>query len=277
MQKSIAVVFDSAGTLLRMYRVARDTSAGLLLNDIQTTLLVVQKPRRALVVMKGDLESTIMSCRHMKLYDFLEEHGIEIDISCANGVLELEEVRHIIQESNVCISALQDLIRLVRKRCPDVFYLGVGIVVDGCEHTVPYVLSTGGKMYSSTLDTIERLKGLGADLFIASGDGYHNLKRLADATGISMDNVFGIASTYDKERIVRELKKEYAFVIMVGDGMNDILALRAADIGIMTTQQGDERPQELWEAADIIINDIADVAEVAEAIVEGWCVITEDG
>jgi Cu+-exporting ATPase len=49
---------------------------------------------------------------------------------------------------------------------------------------------------------------------------------------------------------------------MVGDGMNDILALRAADMGIVTRQQGDKRPDILLNAADKIIDDITEVIDL---------------
>jgi Cu+-exporting ATPase len=69
-----------------------------------------------------------------------------------------------------------------------------------------------------------------------------------------------------KEKVVLELKSKYEKVIMVGDGINDILALRAADIGIMTIQQGDERPEELREAADVVLDDIIKVVDVVKGL-----------
>jgi soluble P-type ATPase len=271
MQKRVAVVFDSAGTLLRMYRVAKEVATGIILDNVQTTLLVSEKPRRALVVMNGALEGTILSCPQMTFHDFLGKYGISIGISCSSSSMELNEAYSIIQKSSVCVSDIRDVISVVRGRCPDVFYLAAGIIVDAQEGTVPYVLSTGGRMYSTTPATISRLRGMGADVFIASGDGYHNLRKLAASVGIPMTDVFGVASPLDKERIVRELRERYGSVVMVGDGMNDVLALRAADIGVMTTQQGDERPQALREAADMIIDDILDVTDIVRQLLSQTC------
>jgi len=45
MHESIAVVFDSAGTLLQMYRVAKDTITGRYIDDIITTDLVSKKTK----------------------------------------------------------------------------------------------------------------------------------------------------------------------------------------------------------------------------------------
>jgi Cu+-exporting ATPase len=53
---------------------------------------------------------------------------------------------------------------------------------------------------------------------------------------------------------------------MVGDGINDILAFRAADFGVMTTQQGDKRPEELRKSADVVIDNIIKVIDVVKAL-----------
>ncbi|MDW7732890.1 MAG: HAD family hydrolase [Methanolobus sp.] len=264
MQKQVAVVFDSAGTLLRMYRVAKDARTGMILENIQSTLLVAQEPHRALVIVNADLEEVSYCDPQLTLYGLMEEYDIRLDISCASRPFELDEIYGIIRTSNVCVSDVNDVVSIVRGHCPDTFYLAAGIIVDAQEKIVPYVLSTGGRMYSDTPATIRLLQDMGADVLIASGDGYDNLEKLALSVGIPIGDVHGVATTRDKERIVRNLQEKYDTVVMVGDGMNDILALRAADVGILTVQQGDERPQVLRNAADIVVDNILQVATVIE-------------
>ena len=51
MNKRIAVVFDSAGTLLHMYRVAKEARTGNILENIESTAIVAQKNGCGLVVL----------------------------------------------------------------------------------------------------------------------------------------------------------------------------------------------------------------------------------
>ena len=48
--------------------------------------------------------------------------------------------------------------------------------------------------------------------------------------------------------------------------INDILAFKAADLGIMTVQQGDKRPEMLRKAADVILDDIIKVVDVVKQL-----------
>lgn len=266
MGKGLAVVFDSAGTLMRMYRVAKEHSTGLIIRDVQTTLLVSQAPGRALVVVRSWFDHISKCDSNMLLYDFVEEYNIDLKISCASRPFELDDVYSIVQKSDVRVSDILEVVSNVRGHCPEISFVAAGIIVDSRKMHVPYVLSTGGKMYSDTPKTISSIMDMGADVYIASGDDYPSLELLASSLSIPMANVFGIATTRDKGRIIRELKEKYESVVMVGDGINDILALKAADIGIMTVQQGDERPPALRAAADVIVGNIFDVVGIVSDI-----------
>lgn len=266
MKKPVAVVFDSAGTLLRMYRVAKDMSTGSVLENIETTMLVAQKPCQALVVLRTRFEELGNCDPQMKLHDFIEHYRISLGISCSSSPFRLEDVYRIIGENSTKISDINQVVSIVRNRCPAIFYLAAGLIVDSRENSVPYVLSTGGQMYSETSGTIKSLREMGADIYIASGDDAKNVRTLATYLDIPSDNVFAVATTHEKEHIITSFKEKYEKVLMVGDGMNDILALRAADVGVLTSQQGDSRPEALINAADVTVSNITDVVDIVKNI-----------
>lgn len=262
MQKRIAVIFDSAGTLLHMYRVAKDPHADCMIDEIESTALVAKKPHQALVVLHTDPETILRHDPDISLIKFINDNDISIDISCSSSPFTIDMAYDVIKKNKVMIGDFHDVLKCVTGQCPNVFYLAVGIIADSQNDTIPYVLSTGGRVFQNTQKTVKTLGEMGVDTYIASGDSMHNLRQLAKCVKIPIERVFDIATTHDKERIVLEMKKKYDTVLMVGDGINDILALRAADVGVMTTQQGDVRPQKLKNAADIVIKDIVEVVDI---------------
>lgn len=51
---------------------------------------------------------------------------------------------------------------------------------------------------------------------------------------------------------------------MVGDGINDILAFRAADLGVLSIQQTGKCPPLLCEEADIVIKNIKEIIGILD-------------
>ena len=266
MIKRIAVVFDSAGTLLHMYRVAKEASTGNILENIESTAIVAQKNGCGLVVLNTANDIILSARKDMSLFEFIKEYGVSLGISCSKGEFSPEIAYEVIKGRAPLMGDLHDVLGIVASRCPNIFYLASGLIVDSEARCIPYVLSTGGQVFSTTLQTIQILHSMEIDTYIASGDGIFTLTQLAKFINIPMERVFAYSDTLKKERVVLELKRKYGKVVMVGDGLNDILALRAADVGIMTTQQGDKRPKELREAADVIINDIIKVVDVVKGL-----------
>ncbi|HOA67809.1 MAG TPA: HAD family hydrolase [Methanosarcina thermophila] len=266
MPKRIAVVFDSAGTLLQMYRVAKEVSTGNILENIESTAIVAQKNGCGLVVLNAESDIILGSRKDMPIFEFIKEYRVSIGISCSKGKFTPEIACEIIRGTSPRMSDIHDVLKAVTTRCPNVFYLAAGMIVDSEARNVPYVLSTGGHVFDTTLQTVQTLHSMKVDTYIASGDSHLALTQLAEFINIPQERVFALSDTLKKEKIVLELKNKYEKVVMVGDGINDIRALRAADVGVMTTQQGDKRPKELREAADVIIDNIIKVVDVVKAL-----------
>jgi Cu+-exporting ATPase len=87
---------------------------------------------------------------------------------------------------------------------------------------------------------------------------------MADHLGIPRDRVYGVATPSVKAQIVVDLKQEYDRVVMVGDGINDLSAMRAADLAILTEQQPGDRPVELYGVAQHVIKRVDEVVAIVQ-------------
>ncbi len=80
------------------------------------------------------------------------------------------------------------------------------------------------------IETIEYLKSQNIEVIMCSGDNEKVVKKVSKEVGI--DNFKSKMSPIDKANYINELKNENKIVIMVGDGINDALALSRASIAI---------------------------------------------
>jgi len=99
--------------------------------------------------------------------------------------------------------------------------------VDGCAAGIVAVADT---VKPTALRTIERLRELGIQSVMLTGDNERTANAVASTLGV--DRVFADVLPADKARYVKQLQDEGKVVAMVGDGVNDALALAQADIGI---------------------------------------------
>jgi Cu+-exporting ATPase len=79
-------------------------------------------------------------------------------------------------------------------------------------------------------ETIEYLKSQNIEVMMCSGDNENIVKKVANE--VSIDNFKSHMTPIDKADMINSLRKTGKTVIMVGDGVNDSLALTRADIAI---------------------------------------------
>lgn len=132
-----------------------------------------------------------------------------------------------------------DLIKL-EKEGKTIMYLAV-------EQKILGIIAVADKIKTDAATAIADLKKLGIKTIMLSGDRVEVAKYIASQAGI--DEVISEVSPLEKAAKIEELKKSGLIVAMVGDGVNDAVALVAADIGIAMATGSDVA----IESADITI------------------------
>ncbi len=136
------------------------------------------------------------------------------------------------------------------------------------------------------IDTINELKKLRVNLKIITGDNINVAKSIGLGIGIidpivmsgkelanlspealdhrvKMTHIFAEVEPQEKERIIQTLRKSYTVAYM-GDGINDVSAINAADIGISVENAVDVAR----EAADFVLME-KDLSVLVDGIKEG--------
>ncbi len=261
MTHRVAIVFDSSGTLMHTYRVAKDIESGGTLYDTVALHLVRESQALVAIDLPPDMLPNYPPDQVLPL--FLSENKIDINIGCASDDITTDDVLNMLKRNSggARVSDLLDVVAAVREKCKNVFYIGTGFVIDVPTGAIHYVVCSGGKLFDGAEATIAKLADC-ADLYIASGDSMRNLSVLADRLKIPHDHVVPVATPHIKERLILDLQRTHDTVVMVGDEINDLRAIRAADVGVLTMQQCSAKLQKLCDSADILIPDISSLPDV---------------
>ncbi|MEA1982870.1 MAG: heavy metal translocating P-type ATPase [Campylobacterota bacterium] len=123
-----------------------------------------------------------------------------------------------------------------------VFYLAI----DG-QLIAIYELSD--RIKENAQDLVQTLKKRDIETIMLTGDNEKSARSIAQEIGI--ENVNYELSPEDKLAYVENLHKEGRVVVMVGDGVNDVLALAKADIGIVMGSGSDIAV----EVSDVVLLD----------------------
>ncbi len=93
-----------------------------------------------------------------------------------------------------------------------------------CSFKLEDMLKTGA------VQTIKDIKKLGLNPIICSGDNTKAVEKIAKKVGI--ETFYSSMTPTDKADIIDRLKKQNKIVVMVGDGINDAIAMGKSDIAI---------------------------------------------
>ncbi|MEO8458397.1 MAG: HAD-IC family P-type ATPase [Chloroflexota bacterium] len=150
------------------------------------------------------------------------------------------------------------------------------------------IISVRDELRAEAEETITQFRQAGIGIKIISGDSPDTVAALAKQAGVSQDlksvsgleldalsdpdlkkvaeesTVFGRITPQQKERLIRALRGRGRHVAMIGDGVNDVLALKQADLAIAMKSGS----QVTRSVADIVLLDDS-FATLPKAFMEG--------
>lgn len=123
-------------------------------------------------------------------------------------------------------------------------------------------IAVADEVKETSAEAIAALRKLGVDVRMLTGDNRVTAEAIARRVGLNSKQVIADVLPADKERHVRELQDAGSKVAMVGDGINDSLALARADVGLAIGTGADIAK----EGADVVLmrSDLMDVARAIE-------------
>ena len=259
-----AVVFDNSGTLIERYRVVKDVVHGNIFTDINSLEIIDAADSLALVVLQFNTNKLLNLDSNTLISHVIKEYEIDFDISFSNRQVSKAEVKAILDgEITTTVSDITDGFDILREKISHMELCnGSALIVDMDLGQIVYTITSAGRFFPKVFETVETLKSRGIEIFIASGDRKGAINRLANMLDIPEENAYGTVSTRGKCEVVSILKEGGYKVMMVGDGLNDILAFKNADVSVLTIEQQEEVSPKMLDKTDYVVEDIFEVTMI---------------
>ncbi len=269
--KRVAVVFDGSGVLYAPIRVIKDIEKNKLesINFSGISLVTTRLRRGAMLIIRTFPRETIMKEKDaVVLSDFLRKEKIEVKIVYkADERTEDEKIKKpVLEDRKVTIGDVKETVQFLDMNFSGLMPgIGCGLIVEAesKEMGIKYVITSSGYIFPEVRDVISSLRSKGVSVFITSGDKIERTKLTYDLFGVPLENVYGFSSPSDKRKIVEKVRRDHDIVLMVGDDMNDIPAMEAADIAVISLEGGSTiHLEELLGVADFTVKNIKEVEEI---------------
>lgn len=254
----IAIVLDKSGTIIDPCRVIYDLKTKSCLFHVNTLSYVLER-KAALVNLRGPLGNVI----HGNL------DGISFKVSCS----AFSPPPDLFPESTITkevVEGVRIAIENAISHCASELGACAAIIVSRSGE-VTHAVGLGGRLYADVRDSVISMREKAVDVFLATGNCREMTLECAKCLNLPEENAIFDASPNDKMQLVRELKGSYDTVIMVGNDINDLTAMREADIAILVKRNsvnGIEMPDRSDRSEDIdyIVRSMREVEGIVSRI-----------
>ncbi|MED4532843.1 heavy metal translocating P-type ATPase [Metabacillus fastidiosus] len=248
------VVLDKTGTVTNGKPVLTDVATKHGVDEYEFLQLVGTAEKQsehplAEAIVKGIKERNI-SLLDIEQFEAIPGHGIQAEV---NGKEILVGTRKLMTDFNIELGIVMTKIEQLEENGKTVMIVAIDRAYSG-------IIAVADTVKETSKEAIKRMKDLGLEVIMITGDNNRTAKAIADEVGI--DQVIGEVLPEGKVNEVKKLQKEGKTVAMVGDGINDAPALAVADIGMAIGTGTDVA----MEAADITLMR-GDLNSVADAII----------
>ncbi|HJJ35969.1 MAG TPA: haloacid dehalogenase, partial [Methanocorpusculum sp.] len=178
---SLAIVFDSAGTLLKTVRTVVDfTTKSLLPDTVETTLLTFEDEARILVMLELSSAQLLEADGTELLSSWLAKNRIGFGISCGRNIVDAETVGGILfSDQTARVADLQLAVSTCKKeatKTSDVFAMNAGAIVNTRLSGIEFGIAAAGYPFPGVRELIADLENKGVGVYIASGDRTEKLE-----------------------------------------------------------------------------------------------------
>jgi Cu2+-exporting ATPase len=249
------IVFDKTGTLTKGEFGVVDMKTAIQHDEDQVLALAaaIEGDSEHLIArsIRSKAEERNLSLPKVSGFEALKGRGVRANVNGSIYYIGGPRLLEMLQ-----ISMPDDLENFVE----DAGNKGYSVVylIQGNEVTAAFVLADVVRPESK--DVVKRLSGIGIEVAMLTGDSHEVAKAVAEELGIK--KFFAEVLPEDKDQAIKQLQAQGKRVAMVGDGVNDAIALTRADVGIAIGSGTDIAV----ESAGIILvkNNPVDVVRVVE-------------